>query len=822
MTEHNDLERERLAALTAYQVLDTASEREYDDLARLAAQVCGTPISLVTLVDADRQWFKARVGIDIAETPRAHSICSIAMMQRDLFVVPNASADDRFANNPLVTGAPHIHFYAGMPLVDAEGHALGTLCVIDRVERTLTSEQRQALQALAGQVMSQLTLRRTKTDAAKAAAHWLETERALRDSDAFMTRLVEGSQDCIKVLDLDGRLLSMNAGGMRSLDICDFAPFRNAPWFELWPEASRHMVQSAVETARSGGIGRFAGFCPTAAGAPRWWDVAVSAIVDADGCPERLLAVSRDITDRQRAEDLLRAVVEGTATATGTAFFSSLVRHLARALGVWRVFVAECLESNRARARAVWLGDTYAPPFEYALEGTPCMKVVQGQTCLYSHDVQRHFPDNRFLAQLNAQSYLGVPMFNAEREVIGHMVVVDVKPMPEDPLWISVLETFAARAGAELLREQADERLRGALAEVERLKNQLQAENVYLQEEIRREHNFEEMVGNSPALLALLRRVELVAGTDATVLIQGETGTGKELIARALQNSGPRRQRPLVKVNCGAIPTNLIESELFGHVKGAFTGAIDRRVGRVELANGGTLFLDEVGELPLDTQVKLLRVLQEQEFEPLGSNKTVKVDVRVIAATNRDLNVEVHSGRFRADLFFRLNVVPLVVPPLRARPDDIPLLVTYFVSRFAKKFGREVQGITRETMSRLVRYAWPGNVRELQNVIERAVVLSTGTMLSLDDDLLPSRPDDRPSAPFGQHPDGRGFSLAPAVTELISLDAAERRHIEHVLVQTAGVIEGPAGAANILKLHPNTLRSRIKKLGVNRRAHEIS
>src|SRR5688572_10762475 len=238
---------------------------------------------------------------------------------------------------------------------------------------------------------------------------------------------------------------------------------------------------------------------------------------------------------------------------------------------------------------------------------------------------------------MNAQSYLGIPLWNSSRAVIGHMVLVDNKPMSHDPLWISVLETFAARAGAELEREQATEKLRAALSEVERLKNQLQAENRYLQEESRREHNFEEMVGNSTALLSLLRMVERVAGTDSTVLIQGETGSGKELIARALHNNGHRKQRPLVGVDCGAAPPGLLESELFGPVKGACTGALDRRTGRFEPAHGGTLFLDGIGALPLETQVKLLRLLREQQFEPVGSSRTVRVDVRIIAATNRDL-----------------------------------------------------------------------------------------------------------------------------------------------------------------------------------------
>src|SRR5262245_60551910 len=509
----------------------------------------------------------------------------------------------------------------------------------------------------------------------------------------------------------------------------------------------------------------------------------------------------------RHAEELLRTIVDGTASVTGVAFFTSLVEHLAKALKVHRVYVAECLDEERARARAVWMGNDFSPPFEYNLTDTPCMKVSKGETCLYSSHVQQYFPQNKFLPRMNAQSYLGIPLWSSSRRVIGHMVLVDNKPMSEDPLWISVLQIFAVRAGVELEREQATEKLREALTEVERLKNQLQAENVYLQEEIRREHNFEEMVGNSPALLALLRRVERVAGTDTTVLIQGETGSGKELIARALHNSRARKHRPLVKVNCGAVPPSLLERELFGHVKGAFTGAIDKRVGRFELANGGTLFLDEIGELPLETQVKLLRVLQEQEFEPVGSSKTVRVDVRIIAATNRDLAEEVRAGRFRSDLFFRLNVVPLTVPPLRERKADISLLVTYFLSKFVKKFGRRIDGVARETMDRLVEYPWPGNVRELQNVIERAVVLSSGPVLKLGPDLLPildesSDVHDTPAV------------LQSSPPALLSLEETERSHIAAVLAHTKGVVEGPEGAARILDLHPNTLRSRMKKLGI--------
>ena len=260
--------------------------------------------------------------------------------------------------------------------------------------------------------------------------------------------------------------------------------------------------------------------------------------------------------------------------------------------------------------------------------------------------------------------------------------------------------------------------------EIATLKARLEKENVYLQEEIRTEHNFEEIVGNSPALLAVLRKVEQVAPTDSTVLIYGETGTGKELIARAIHDRSARKGRTLVRVNCSAISAGLVESELFGHLKGAFTGAIDRRVGRFELADGGTIFLDEIGELPLETQVKLLRVLQEHEFEPVGSSRPLRVDVRVIAATNRNLREAVEAGRFRSDLFYRLNVFPLELPPLRERRSDIPQLVMHCVSRFSKRFGKKVEGVSQESMARLMSYPWPGNVRELQNVMERAVVLS--------------------------------------------------------------------------------------------------
>lgn len=349
--------------------------------------------------------------------------------------------------------------------------------------------------------------------------------------------------------------------------------------------------------------------------------------------------------------------------------------------------------------------------------------------------------------------------------------------------------------------------------EIASLKGRLEKENVYLREELRAEHNFEEIVGNSPALLKVLRDVEQVAPTDSSVLIYGETGTGKELVARAIHSRSNRSSRALVNVNCSAISAGLVESELFGHVKGAFTGAIDRRIGRFELANGGTIFLDEIGELNLETQVKLLRVLQEREFEPVGSNHTVRVEVRVIAATNRNLREAVESGRFRADLFYRLSVFPIEIPPLRDRRSDIPKLVSFCISRCSKRFGKKVEGVSRESMEHLLNYPWPGNIRELQNVIERAVIVSAEPILRLDRDLIPltaAKVTENNSSPIPEVQ-----VIAPeSEAALPTLNEIERNHILAALQKSAGKIEGANGAAKILDLHPNTLRHRIQKLGI--------
>ena len=347
-------------------------------------------------------------------------------------------------------------------------------------------------------------------------------------------------------------------------------------------------------------------------------------------------------------------------------------------------------------------------------------------------------------------------------------------------------------------RKKAEDALRKALLEIEQFKEQLQSDYTYLKEEIRLDHGFGQIIGQSDALKSVLFKVNQIASTETTVLILGETGTGKELIARAIHDASPRKARPLVKVSCATLHPSLIESELFGHEKGAFTGALFRRNGRFEVANGATLFLDEIGELPLELQGKLLRILQEGEFERLGGTRTIQVDVRIIAATNRDLEEEVRYRRFREDLWYRLNVFPITIPPVRERREDIPLLVHSFVNRYGKKLGKEIETISQRVMKTLQSYSWPGNVRELENVIERAVIGTRGSSLRLAERL------DKPRA----QPAGGG--------RIRTLDEVEREHITKTLEKTYWKVSGKDGAAALLGLIPSTLRGRMRRLGIRR------
>ncbi len=405
-------------------------------------------------------------------------------------------------------------------------------------------------------------------------------------------------------------------------------------------------------------------------------------------------------------------------------------------------------------------------------------------------NILQRFPTEitRKLVTAGVQSACCVPLITRDR-VLGTLNVASTRLHAFDENDADLLTQVAGQMAIAIENARA-------YTQIAELKNRLAEEKLYLEDEIRTAYNFEEIIGESAALKEALKQAEIVGPSDATVLILGETGTGKELIARALHSLSPRRDRTLVKLNCAAIPTGLLESELFGHEKGAFTGAIERKIGRIELAHQGTLFLDEIGDIPLELQPKLLRVLQEQEFERLGSTRTIRVDVRLIAATNRDLSRMVAERQFRNDLFYRLNVFPISIPPLRERKDDIPLLVRYFAQKHARRMNRKIETIPSEALEALVRYPWPGNVRELENFIERAVLLSRGKVLEV------SASDLKPSAKLA----------AGGAT----LEEAERNHILGVLGETGWVISGPHGAASLLGMKRTTLQSKMKKLGLKR------
>lgn len=358
-------------------------------------------------------------------------------------------------------------------------------------------------------------------------------------------------------------------------------------------------------------------------------------------------------------------------------------------------------------------------------------------------------------------------------------------------------------------RKKHEKSLQAALSKVTQLQKQLEAENSYLKDEITQNHQYGHIIGNHPSLLKVLEEVSQVAPTDASVLINGETGTGKELIARAVHDASNRRDRPLIKVNCGAISENLVESELFGHEKGAFTGAISERQGRFELADGGTLFLDEVAELPKATQTKLLRVLQEQEFERVGGSKTIKVNVRIIAASHKDLAKLSESGEFRQDLFYRLNVFPIFLPALRERVSDIPLVTKWLLTKLSQKLGKTINGVCSQSTKRMAAYSWPGNIRELQNVLERSAILSRESIMEIPESAFPVTN----ISTLSQTDLSQLGSLSTGYDSLASI---EKNHIQGVLEKTNWKVSGAGGAAEILDMHPNTLRSRMEKLAIKR------
>jgi formate hydrogenlyase transcriptional activator len=454
--------------------------------------------------------------------------------------------------------------------------------------------------------------------------------------------------------------------------------------------------------------------------------------------------------------------------------------------------------------------DIFKPDTNVPLESSPAGRAIStGKPYMARGSELDQYPNEvvRTLQAEGLQSVCCVPLIHHGR-TFGTLNLSSRRPDAFTAADVELLQPVGAQIAIAVENALA-------FKEIDALKDKLAVEKLYLEEEIRSEFNFEEIIGESAALKRALAQVELAAPAGTTVLLLGETGTGKELFARAIHNLSPRRDRTFVKINCAAIPSGLLESELFGHERGAFTGAINQKIGRFELADRGTLFLDEVGDIPLELQPKLLRVLQEQEFERLGGNHTQRVDVRVVAATNVDLSKLVSARSFRSDLYYRLNVFPIQIPALRERPEDIPLLVRYFVQRFSRSLNKAVEYIPADSMDALARYSWPGNIRELENLIERAVLLSPGKELRVPLSELkfsaPASADSEASSSFTSFPPS-----ASLTSSISTLEEAERQHILRALKQTQWRIAGPKGAATILGMKRTTLQARMRKLGIRR------
>jgi PAS domain S-box-containing protein len=625
---------------------------------------------------------------------------------------------------------------------------------------------------------------------------------SLYDVQQFNQEIIECAAEGIIVYDRELRYQMWNRymeqlTGRRAEDVLGKSAV------ELFPSLRENGMEAALRRASQGEVVQIPDVLVRRTGRDVWESCTYAPHRDSEGNIVGVIGMVRDVTERHIAEETFRLIVVGTAASTGTDFFQTLVRHMAAAMRARYAFLTACDDQKHARSLAFWKGDGFGESFEFDIADTPCEKVLHGEVCNYRQGLQGLFPLDKFLADWNAESYLGVPMLDRSNRVIGHIAILDDKPMDADSRAIGLVKIFASRAAAELKRQKAEDDLRAALQEVQRLKDHLYRENLALRDEVDRASMFEEIVGASKPLKAALSRIAKVAPTDSTVFITGETGTGKELIARAVHKRSRRSERAFVSVNCAALAPSLIASELFGHEKGAFTGAAQQRLGRFELADGGTIFLDEVGELPPDTQVALLRVLQEREFERVGGVQSIHVDVRVIAATNRDLKAATASGAFRQDLFYRLNVFPIEVPPLRERKDDIRMLVEYFVRRYASRTGKNIRSIDKRTLDLFQSYNWPGNIRELQNVIERSAILSSRDVFSVDESWL-SKESSRPASGAQVSQPSKGQPRS------------EREMIEAALTESRGRVYGSSGAAAKLRIAPTTLDSRIKTLKIDK------
>jgi formate hydrogenlyase transcriptional activator len=631
-------------------------------------------------------------------------------------------------------------------------------------------------------------------------------EDALRESEERFRLLVEEVKDYgIFMLDPGGRVRSWNAGAQR---IKGYRPEEivgeHFSRFYTPEDVARGKPEEGLRLAATDGRWEEEGWRVRKDGTHFWANVVITALHGRDGALTGFTKVTRDITERKREKEAF--LLEITNALVSNLDIQGLLGAISSCLHQVQEFDFATLALYDPETRMLKTQPLGADAAQKTPENEPISATTstpsgwvfttQKPLLLKGQPGQEwRFPMPPILAQRAIRSGCWLPL-------IGRKGIV------------GTLNIFSQRAGAfsendlnalGQLANQAAIALENAMAfrQISEQKDKLTEEKLYLEDTLRTEFNFEEIVGHSRSLQQVLRQIENVAPTDSSVLVLGETGTGKEMLARAVHNLSPRRERTFVRVNCASIPAGLLESELFGHEKGAFTGAIARRIGRVELAHQGTLFLDEVGEIPLELQSKLLRFLQEREFERLGNSHTFTSDARIVAATNRDLGKMAASGEFRRDLYYRLNVFPIIVPPLRERSEDLPLLVQYFLMKYSRRMKKTITSVPPEAMQALAKYSWPGNVRELEHLIERAVILSTGSDLKVP-------------------PVDAEFAPPAAGTNPSALDDVERRHILHVLRQTRGKIAGPGGAAEQLGINRTTLNSRMRKLGISRQDFSVT
>ena len=786
-------EAERLNALRRYQILDSPPEPAFDRIAEMAANFFHVPMAGVSLVDENRVWFKARVGVDFNQTARDAGLCSSAMLSQGVFHLYEADHDERALGHSFVTDLG-IRFYAAAPLRTHDGFELGTVWVLDQKPRDLASGEAEMLKALAALAMNQLELRLH----AEKAARLERVQRTIalgveaEIGDRFFSSLARSLAQALEVGYAFVTRLSDDGAHFKILALWERDHFGSTGELPLKGTPCESVLQGKVAHYADNLGAHF----PNDNLVVKWGARSYSGVpvLDTQGRVFGHVAIFDDkpMADGPRGIEVMRIFAARVRAEVERLRIDTALRDANERLALseeqFRDFFEEApiayvigsqsgiVRGNRTAARIFGI-----KPEEMA-----------------GFDWRSLFPDT---TETRRGLREALRLVESRPDASGDRLELRRK---EDgrPIWVQWWSKREAGKYARIMFLDVTEQVL-----MERDKARLEAENAYLLDEIRTEQNFGDIVGGSSGLKKVMEQVGLVAPTDATVLITGESGTGKELVARAIHERSARRERPLVKLNCSAVPEGLFESEFFGHVKGAFTGALKDKPGRFELADGGTLFLDEIGEVPLAMQAKLLRVLQERELERVGDTRTRQVEVRVIAASNRDLKREVDEGRFRRDLFYRLSVFPIEVPPLRERRSDIGPLTAHFIRQSIRRMNRPEPQLSSATLEQLTAYDWPGNVRELQNTVERAIILWHDGPLTFD-------------LPVSQKPENRNAHTKPT-SQLFTreeLKRQERETIIKALKQAHGKVSGQGGAAELLGMKPSTLSSRISALGVDRRS----